>query len=272
MSQDHQPPVFRLDPMGGLLGSGRRPVPPPPRVRFEDVPPPPVRAVPRPVEPAPAKPAAPVAPPRELPQLRVVAPGVAEVAAKAVAGLTQRGAQIVEAPAPAPVAPLPPPPETSVEAIAKAVAEILGRPRPDLADASQAPAPVAAPPPPPPAPAPAPAAPPMRVTLPRSVMGEHYAARLPPDTTRGRILLALGTFPAGATVGLGDLVVRCWEMFPETFALPGHPEHPHSNAILAKLCGGDGLEGLGWIRRPEQQRYTLTADGRRWCEHVGGLR
>lgn len=223
MSQD-QPPVFRLDPMGGLLGSGRRPVPPPPRVRFEDVPPPPVRAVPRPVEPAPAKPSAPVAPPREPPQLRVV-----------------------------------------VDVAAKAVAEILGRSHP-----APAPAPVAAPPPPP-APAPAPAAPPVRVALPRSAMGEHYAARLPPDTTRGRILLALGTFPAEATVSLGDLVVRCWEMFPEAFALPGHPEHPHSNAVLAKLCGGDGLEGLGWVRRPEQQRYTLTAEGRRWCKHVGGL-
>jgi hypothetical protein len=244
MSQDHQPPVFRLDPMGGLLGSGRRPVAPPPRVRFEDVPPPPVRSVPRPVEPAPAKPSAPVAPPREPPQLRVVVN-----------------------------------PQPNVEDIAKAVAAILGRTSPDLAKAmapaaSPAPlpsAPVAAPPPPAPAPATPPATPPVRVSLPLSVMGEHYAARLPPDTTRGRILLALGTFPAGAAVGLGDLVVRCWEMYPEAFALPGHPEHPHSNAVLSKLCGGDGLEGLGWVRRPEQQRYALTADGRRWCKHVGGL-
>lgn len=223
MSQD-QPPVFRLDPMGGLLGSGRRPVTPPPRVRFEDVPPPPVRAVPRPMEPAPAKPAAPVPPPREPPQLRVVVN-----------------------------------PEANVEAIAKAVAEILERSRP--------PVPVAAPPPPP-----APAAPPVRVALPRSVMGEHYAGRLAPDGHRGKILHALGTLSTQGPVAVGDLVVRCWELYPDAFALPGHPGHPHSNAVLAKLCGGEGLEGLGWVRRPEQGRYTLTPEGRRWCKHVGGLR
>lgn len=231
MSQD-QPPVFRLDPMGGLLGSGRRPVPPPPRVRFEDVPPPPVRSVPRPVEPAPAKPAAPVAPPREPPQLRVVAPGAAEVAAKALADLTRRGVQIVEAPAPAP-------------------------------------APAAAPPPPP---APTPAAPPVRVAVPRSAMGEHYAARLAPDGHRGKILHALGTLSTQEPVSVGDLVVRCWELYPEAFALQGYPQHPNSNAVLSKLFGTEGLDAGGWVRRPVLSQYALTAEGRRWCKHVWGLR
>lgn len=271
MSQD-QPPVFRLDPMGGLLGSGRRPVPPPPRVRFEDVPPPPVRAVPRPVEPAPAKPAAPVAPPREPPQLRVVAPGVAEVAAKAVADLTQRGVQIVEAPAPAPVAPPPAPPaptlagpvvdpQVNVEAIAKAVAEILGRSHPGPGVASPAPAP-----------APVAAAEPVRVTLPRSVMGELYASRLAPDTHRGKILHALGTLSTQEPVSIGDLVVRCWELYPDAFALQGYPQHPNSNAVLSKLFGTEGLDAGGWVRRPVLSQYALTTEGRRWCKHVWGLR
>ena len=218
-----QPQPFRLDPMEGLLGSGRRPVAPPPRVRFEDVPPPPV-------EPAPAKPSAPVAPPREPPQLRVV------------------------------VSPEPHP------EIAKALAELLECSRPSAPE-TLPPAPVA----PAPAPASAPATPPVRVSLPLSVMGEHYAGRLAPDGHRGKILHALGTLSLREPVSVGDLVVRCWELYPESFALQGHPQHPNSNAVLSKLFGTEGLDAGGWVRRPVLSQYVLTAEGRHWCKHVWGL-
>ena len=59
------------------------------------------------------------------------------------------------------------------------------------------------------------------------------------------------------------LVVRAWELCPDRFALPGRPQHPNSNAVIAKLSGGDSVVALGWLRRVATSTYVVTAAGRK---------
>lgn len=115
-------------------------------------------------------------------------------------------------------------------------------------------------PPPPPAPAPRVAPPPPK------------PSRLSPDTHRGRILAALAHHTSGCAtpVAVGDLVVRAWRMSPDAFGLSGHEQHhPDSNAVLARLCGADGLVGMGMIARPRSGMVALTHRGARWWRDVG---
>lgn len=57
-----------------------------------------------------------------------------------------------------------------------------------------------------------------------------------------------------------DLVVRAWELFPESFSMRGYA-HPDSNRVLAKLPGTDGLVGRGYLRRVSTSTYALTPRG-----------
>jgi hypothetical protein len=60
-----------------------------------------------------------------------------------------------------------------------------------------------------------------------------------------------------------DLIVRCWNLFPEAFSLRGYfAKHPDSNRVLAKLSGADGLCGLGWLEHTDQRMYRVTRKGR----------
>lgn len=91
----------------------------------------------------------------------------------------------------------------------------------------------------------------------------------PSLTVRQKILVAGaelaregdGTFPGG------ELVVRAWKLYPESFSLQG-TEHPDSNAVIAKLSGPDGLCGLGWFERVGPRRYALTRRGRKEAEKL----
>jgi len=66
-----------------------------------------------------------------------------------------------------------------------------------------------------------------------------------------------GTFTAE------DLVVRCWERFPDTFGLQGYADkHPDSNRILTNIMGTKGLRGKGWLRKVAEKQYRLTEVGR----------
>jgi hypothetical protein len=82
-------------------------------------------------------------------------------------------------------------------------------------------------------------------------------------TVAERILVAArqladeqGTFTAE------DLVVRAWQLYPEHFALQGHPNYPDSNRVLTKIMGTSGLRGKGWIARVGTKRYRITDVGR----------
>lgn len=88
-------------------------------------------------------------------------------------------------------------------------------------------------------------------------------------TVRQKILVAAVALTESApSFTTADLVVRCWTMFPEAFALRGHPEHADSNKVLAKLSGADGLAGLGWIELTSQNTYRVTRRGRRVAEQL----
>ncbi len=66
-----------------------------------------------------------------------------------------------------------------------------------------------------------------------------------------------GTFTAE------DLVVRCWECFPDTFGLQGYADkYPDSNRVLTNIMGMKGLRGKGWLRKVGEKRYRLTEVGR----------
>lgn len=80
-------------------------------------------------------------------------------------------------------------------------------------------------------------------------------------TVRQKILLAAMSLPAdGFTIE--DLVVRAWTLYPGSFTLTGHA-YPDSNRVQAKLCGHDGLRGLGWLDSPSQKVLIVTQKGRR---------
>ena len=76
----------------------------------------------------------------------------------------------------------------------------------------------------------------------------------------------------GDTFRLADLVVRAWRLYPETFALRGHPQHPDSNRVQAKLSGADGLCATGWLEHVETSTYRVTRKGRLHARDLGGVR
>jgi hypothetical protein len=60
------------------------------------------------------------------------------------------------------------------------------------------------------------------------------------------------------------LIVTAWQKYPRTFGLKGYDEqHPDSNKVLASIMGEKGLTRRGWLSKPGQKLYVLTADGRR---------
>lgn len=98
--------------------------------------------------------------------------------------------------------------------------------------------------------------------------------RLPPETARGRVLIAAATCAGGSPViefRKGDLVVRAWSLFPETFGLPGFvAQHPDSNRVLSKVYGGDGLADAGYLARlTTDGALRLTTQGAEWWRLVG---
>lgn len=88
-------------------------------------------------------------------------------------------------------------------------------------------------------------------------------------TVRQKILLAaVALAEGGAAFTTEDLVVRAWELFPESFALRGCARFPDSNRVLAKLSGRDGLCGLGWFQHTAQRTYRVTRKGRAMATHL----
>jgi hypothetical protein len=98
---------------------------------------------------------------------------------------------------------------------------------------------------------------------------------LRPLTVRELLLLAAADVASDDTakdIALGDLVVRAWERDHDRFGLPGHELHyPHSNRVLAKLAGADGVCGLGWLRLHAPNTWRLTTKGRRRARDLRAL-
>jgi hypothetical protein len=59
-----------------------------------------------------------------------------------------------------------------------------------------------------------------------------------------------------------DLVVRAFELFPETFSLKGYSQYPNSNAVLTQVMGRSApLIVRGWVAKTGTKRYRLTPKG-----------
>lgn len=87
-------------------------------------------------------------------------------------------------------------------------------------------------------------------------------------TVRRKILLAAASLPEGGFT-IEDLVVRAWTLYPESFSLTGHP-YPDSGRVQPKLCGRDGLRGLGWVESPSQRVLVVTKKGLRVARQIAG--
>lgn len=83
-------------------------------------------------------------------------------------------------------------------------------------------------------------------------------------TVNEKVLLSASEIDAEhGTFTAEDLIVRCWERFPDTFGLQGYAERfPDANRVLTTIMGGKGLRGKGWIRKVGEKRYHLTESGR----------
>ncbi len=78
-------------------------------------------------------------------------------------------------------------------------------------------------------------------------------------TVREKLVLAAHALGEG-TFRAQQLVVRAWEMFPESFSLQGHAL-PCSNTVYSKLSGRDGLVERGLLVQTGERRYALSAKG-----------
>ena len=87
-------------------------------------------------------------------------------------------------------------------------------------------------------------------------------------TVRQKILVAAVALGEG-NFDVDALVMRAWELFPESFSLTGG-KHPDSNRVLSKLSGTDGLCTIGWLIRPAPSTYRVTRDGRRLATSLTG--
>ncbi|MBI5516679.1 MAG: hypothetical protein HY909_23040 [Deltaproteobacteria bacterium] len=92
-------------------------------------------------------------------------------------------------------------------------------------------------------------------------------------TVRQKILVAaVALSPTdGEMFTVEDLVVRAWQLYPDSFGLRGYDGHPDSNRVLAKLSGNDGLCGMGWLEHLEARTYRATRKGRAMAKQLTAL-
>lgn len=92
-------------------------------------------------------------------------------------------------------------------------------------------------------------------------------------TVRQKILVSAAGLSADAeTFSVEDLIVKTWNLYPESFSLRGyHALHPDSNRVLAKLSGNDGLCGLGWLEHAESRMYRVTRKGRILAKQLAAM-
>ena len=83
-----------------------------------------------------------------------------------------------------------------------------------------------------------------------------------PDFTIAEKLLlaALEVRETGKTFTAEELVVKAWEMFPDSFGLAGYSDrYPDSNRVLTNIMGSKGMRGKGWLRKVGQKQYRVTS-------------
>lgn len=82
----------------------------------------------------------------------------------------------------------------------------------------------------------------------------------------GAVLEDAGVRPFTAA----DLVVRAWQLYPQTFGLAGYVDQfPCSNAVLAALMGAKGIVNRGYVSKVAPKTYQLTQAGREFVNRIG---
>lgn len=104
-------------------------------------------------------------------------------------------------------------------------------------------------PPPPPEPAPEP--------MPEPLI--EVREDLDRITNRERVLVAAAELDQPFTKA--EFALRCWQKWPQRFALRGHPQHPDTNAVWSKLWGSKSATSRGWIECEVQGSYSVTYSG-----------
>jgi len=72
----------------------------------------------------------------------------------------------------------------------------------------------------------------------------------------------------GGPITAEDLVVKAWEIYPDTFGLKGHadaegnPKFPDSNRVYAEIMGSKPLRKKGLLTKVGTKTYKLTEYGR----------
>lgn len=65
-----------------------------------------------------------------------------------------------------------------------------------------------------------------------------------------------------------DLVVKAWQIFPDTFGLSGYldanniPKYPDSNRVFAEIMGSKPIRKYGLLKKVGAKMYQLTEAGR----------
>jgi hypothetical protein len=89
------------------------------------------------------------------------------------------------------------------------------------------------------------------------------------------VLAAAALDAAGSAVFTAeDLVVKAWQLFPNTFGLSGYVDpdgrasYPDSNRVFAEIMGSKPIRARGLLVKSGSKQYSLTPTGR---EYAGRL-
>lgn len=98
----------------------------------------------------------------------------------------------------------------------------------------------------------------------RDDLARIVAAGLDGLTHREVILVAVARLSIESSdVDALDLVVAAWSLTPASFGFTRNGvNYPHTNKVLAKLSGDDGLVGVGWLVSVRDSTYHVTERGR----------
>ena len=92
-------------------------------------------------------------------------------------------------------------------------------------------------------------------------------------TVRQKILAAavfVEQYGGVRRIDADDLVVAAWRLFPGSFSLARH-DLPHSNRVLSKLSGRDGLVEAGLVTRDDEGFVVVTPKGRDLVARLYGV-
>lgn len=89
-------------------------------------------------------------------------------------------------------------------------------------------------------------------------------------TVAEKLILAAADLESAGTSAFSaeDLVVRAWELFPDTFGLAGYndeaglPRFPDSNRVFSEIMGSKPIRKRGLLQKVGTKKYSLTQSGR----------